>query len=310
MTKAEKIAYAKSFLDSLAAGIDPTTKLPIPAGDVARNERLSKCFAFVSEILSEILNTPEENAPSADVWHVTPEVVSRMECSPTRVSVSTVAQRINNALNSNLPFTAFELNLWLLENGYLTKIETEHGKTVKRPTQKGIASGFSLDETVKKDGEIKQYVRCNQGAQYLMRDSLSEIVKYALEFHAKKRAEKRSLSAPFEISKAALSRFAFSDTPLLISAITEQINSLLPEGGTARLKATEITAWLSENGYLAATQSGEKTYRLPTDLGNEIGIRTMQRKNGLGESFSVALYDKRAQIFLIRNLYRIVKVTE
>ena len=56
MTELEKIAYAKSFIDKLAIGIDPTDGTLIPDGEVATNPRLSKCFLYVSDILSKILD--------------------------------------------------------------------------------------------------------------------------------------------------------------------------------------------------------------------------------------------------------------
>ena len=54
MTEIEKIAYAKSFIDKLAIGIDPTDGTIIPEGDIALNPRLSKCFLYVADILSKI----------------------------------------------------------------------------------------------------------------------------------------------------------------------------------------------------------------------------------------------------------------
>jgi hypothetical protein len=51
MTELEKIAYAKSFIDKLANGINPLDDTPILEGDIANNVRLSLCFFYVSDIL-------------------------------------------------------------------------------------------------------------------------------------------------------------------------------------------------------------------------------------------------------------------
>ena len=40
MTELEKIAYAKSFIDKLANGINPLDDTPIPDYDIANNVRL------------------------------------------------------------------------------------------------------------------------------------------------------------------------------------------------------------------------------------------------------------------------------
>ena len=47
MTELEKIAYAKSFIDKLANGINPLDDTPIPDDDIANNVRLSRCFFYV-----------------------------------------------------------------------------------------------------------------------------------------------------------------------------------------------------------------------------------------------------------------------
>ena len=48
MTELEKIAYAKSFIDKLANGINPLDDTPIPEGDIVNHVRLSRCFFYVS----------------------------------------------------------------------------------------------------------------------------------------------------------------------------------------------------------------------------------------------------------------------
>ena len=54
MTELEKIAYAKSFIDKLANGINPLDGTPIPEGDITNNVRLSRCFFYVSDILGQV----------------------------------------------------------------------------------------------------------------------------------------------------------------------------------------------------------------------------------------------------------------
>ena len=56
MTELEKIAYAKSFIDQLAEGVNPLDGTPIPEGDIANNVRLSRCFFYVSDILRQVID--------------------------------------------------------------------------------------------------------------------------------------------------------------------------------------------------------------------------------------------------------------
>jgi hypothetical protein len=55
MTELEKIAYAKSFIDKLANGVNPIDDTVIPDGDVVNNVRLSRCFFYVSDILRQVI---------------------------------------------------------------------------------------------------------------------------------------------------------------------------------------------------------------------------------------------------------------
>ena len=54
MTELEKIAYAKSFIDKLANGINPLEDTPIPEDDIVNNVRLSRCFFYVSDLLRQV----------------------------------------------------------------------------------------------------------------------------------------------------------------------------------------------------------------------------------------------------------------
>jgi hydroxymethylpyrimidine pyrophosphatase-like HAD family hydrolase len=57
MTEVERIAYAKSFIDKLANGINPIDDTPIPDGDIANHVRLSRCFFYVSGILQKEIDS-------------------------------------------------------------------------------------------------------------------------------------------------------------------------------------------------------------------------------------------------------------
>ena len=55
MTELEKIAYAKSFIDKLANGVNPIDDSTIPDSDIVNNVRLSRCFFYVSDILRQVI---------------------------------------------------------------------------------------------------------------------------------------------------------------------------------------------------------------------------------------------------------------
>ena len=310
MTEIEKIAYAKSFIDKLAIGIDPTDGTLIPDGEVAVNPRLSKCFLYVADILSKIIENPSTLAEmyKTNEWIVTSDVLARIECSAVRVSISTFAKRVNDALRSTRKFTATEINNWLLHEGYLTRIATSDNKMTKRPTQKGVNLGITTDEVIKENGRAKYYVRCNVNAQRFIRDHLTEIIEFSKTFVAySDTSVRRKPSEPFEITHAELAKFEFSETPLMISQITDRINALKTNTSAAKLKATDITEWLLSVGILKVVSLDAKNYKLPSDIGSEMGISVERRKSSNGE-YSIALYNIEAQKFIIDNLHAIVRI--
>ena len=310
MTEIEKIAYAKSFIDKLAIGIDPTDGTFIPDGEVALNPRLSKCFLYVSDILSKIIDNPSALAEmyKTKEWVVTPELVARIECSALRVSISAFAKRINDALRSTRRFTATELNNWLLNEGYLTKVVTSDNKIIKRPTQKGANLGITTDKVMKENGQEKYYVRCNLNAQCFIRDHLSEIIEFSKTYVAySDKSVSRKPSEPFEITRAELAKFEFSETPLLISQITNRINALKTTTSSAKLKATDLTEWLLSVGILKVVSQDAQYYKLPSDIGCEMGI-SVERRSSRNREYSIALYNIEAQKFIIDNLHAIVRI--
>ena len=83
MTELERIAYAKSFIDKLAKGIDPTDHSPIPEGDVAAKTRIAGCFSCVSDVLDKLVHSPDTET---DLYRVperklTVQVLSSIECT-------------------------------------------------------------------------------------------------------------------------------------------------------------------------------------------------------------------------------------
>lgn len=310
MTEIEKIAYAKSFIDKLAIGIDPTDGTLIPDGEVALNPRLSKCFLYVADILSKIIENPSALAEmyKTNEWIVTPDVLARIECSALRVGISTFAKRVNDALRSTHKFTTTEINNWLLHEGYLTRIATSDNKMTKRPTQKGINLGITTDEVMKENGRAKYYVRCDVNAQRFIRDHLSEIIEFSKTYVSySDTSVRRKPSEPFEITQAELAKFEFSETPLMISQITDRINALKTSTSAAKLKATDITEWLLSVGILKVVSLDAKNYKLPSDIGSEMGISVERRSSSNGE-YSIALYNIEAQKFIIDNLHAIVRI--
>ena len=100
MTELEKIAYAKSFIDKLANGINPLDDTPIPEGDIANHVRLSRCFFYVSSILQKEIEREGRKITKAKKatrlpFSITPEQLEQFEYSPMPITVSAMGRKIN-----------------------------------------------------------------------------------------------------------------------------------------------------------------------------------------------------------------------
>lgn len=183
MTELEKIAYAKTFIDKLAQGINPLDDSPIPEGDIANNVRLTRCFFYVSDILGRIIENEginreyrvkEEKIP----FEITTEQLVKYIFQPFPVTVSEISKQLT-ALCDNpkmKTLSAVQINSWLLFNGYLTEgVDPHTNKNRKLPTQKGIDLGISTLE--KQDSFNRPYLTVvyNSNAQRFILSNLDEI---------------------------------------------------------------------------------------------------------------------------------------
>ena len=147
MDEREKIAYAKSFIDKMAEGINPLTGEQIPDGELLNNVRISRCLFYVSEILGKVISyeeTPQKKAVKSKikryVWK--DEFAELFRFSNEPVYMKYIVGNFDE-LNAEegIKFPRVALSRWLLADNYIEEIE-KNGKNYKFPTQKGLDNGF------------------------------------------------------------------------------------------------------------------------------------------------------------------------
>jgi hypothetical protein len=179
MTELEKIAYAKSFIDKLANGINPLDDTPIPDDDIANNVRLSRCFFYVSDILRQVYEhggvTKPKRAPKIP-FTVTLEQLEKFEYSAEPIPVSEIAKRIYAmADNENMEKVSYrQISQWLLNIGMLYLHDFGGKKPVKRPTEEGNQIGITVETRMGRYGEY-QVVLYNEDAQRFILDNLEAV---------------------------------------------------------------------------------------------------------------------------------------
>ena len=94
-----------------------------------------------------------------------------------------------------------------------------------------------------------------------------------------------------------------SDYAIPISTFAYTLNEFIDEKTMKKVKASEITRWLMNEGYLKEIEHDDgKVFKVLTDKAGEIGMLKETRINSYGRTYDVNLYSSQTQMFIINNL--------
>lgn len=200
MDKLRVIQHAQSYMDMLSKGVDPISGIPVPEDSTLQQERLKKCFCFVSEILTEVIqndgvvllstNSNSASDPTSDVHAITtaeqqivtisPHQIQSIEVSHAPILPSAFVKRIGKVIDAKTKkkVSLARINRWLQKQGYLseTKVPTIVNKSVKVATplaaQIGVVEHMVVD---KKTGEAKPQLFFTQQAQEYILNNINVI---------------------------------------------------------------------------------------------------------------------------------------
>ena len=185
MTELEKIAYAKSFIDKLANGINPLDDTHIPDDDIVNNVRLSRCFFYVSSILQREIEREQRMVPKKKQgrapFSITPEQLQKFEYSPYPISVSAMGKKINWLVREDIEekrmekFSCRKINYWLCDIGMIEWREWNNGKLKRFPTVEGEAIGLVL-EIWENYGRRSPVIYLSEEAQHFIIDNIEAVM--------------------------------------------------------------------------------------------------------------------------------------
>lgn len=166
-----------------------------------------------------------------------------------------------------------------------------------------LANGINpLDDTAIPEDDVINNVRMSRCLFYVS-DVLRQVIENGGRVTAKKVPKEN-----FHISFDDIQKFRFSDTPIPISEIARRINELAENENMKQLTHKNITDWLISIEILQIeTQADGKNAKRPTIRGNELGITTEVR-TGLNRNYTVVLYNRAAQQFIIDNIDSVIAV--
>ena len=137
-------------------------------------------------------------------------------------------------------------------------------------------------------------------------DDVSKALYSCIELAKPKNPDKR-LKQTFFLTEEAKKRVKVSDEAISVSAFTYRLNEEIESRIMKKLKATEITGWLCNKGYLkkAESEMGHSSMKVTIE-GESVGILQETKMSDRGNTYSVNLYDAKAQNFILENLEKIV----
>lgn len=112
---------------------------------------------------------------------------------------------------------------------------------------------------------------------------------------------------PFYITVEELQQLVPSQEPVRVTQLAKLISDTIGDPQRAPLKATAVTNWLLEKGFIEKKERADgKSNRLPTPMGESIGLsaRTVQGQHGTYECVD---YSPAAQQFVFDHLMEILQ---
>jgi len=321
------IERAEMYLRKLSCGINPLTDEILPEGDSCKQERISKCLAYVASLLQQQLNhdqvapmptvekqRPVKKAkPAMQDLAIDAETLKGYRFFDYPVSISRVVRNVNELLPNNMNHLLYaDVANFLVQEGILERQSIENGTEANLPTAKGESYGFEKGESDLR-GHHNIYTQCWQQAQQFILDNIQKCVAIANERYAARKAAqaqgddqevapRRVQKEKFHLTADQLKEYPSEDTPVPVSEIARRLNALVSDN-MERIYYKVIRDWFVEQGYLEFKNSPEgRSAFLPTEKGAMGGLFVESRTGKDGELYDVVMYDAKAQQIYLDHL--------
>ncbi len=172
MSELEKVKRAKIYMDQLSRGIDPISNQTAPKE--MKNERLIKCFSYISELLDKMIQN----------WGHIGNIINSKKYSEINyfdaalsqepIAIKLFAKRIEEA--GGMPITPVKITSWLVNEGYLKDSIGKDGKKNRSVTDKGMKLGITTETKAHLNGESYQMNFYDKQAQQFILSHLNEII--------------------------------------------------------------------------------------------------------------------------------------
>lgn len=184
MTDMEKAAFAKTYIEKLANGINPLTDEILPDTDIVNNVKIARCLFYVADTLRQVVENggihPCKAKSVKSPFYLDAEARKAFAYSAASIPISEITRRINTLVDAE---SMNKLNYkhildWLIDIGFLKIDSDPMGKTMRYPTNKGLALGITVEQRCSQRGPYTVVVY-NQEAQMFILDNLDAILEWS-----------------------------------------------------------------------------------------------------------------------------------
>lgn len=117
----------------------------------------------------------------------------------------------------------------------------------------------------------------------------------------------KAAKGDFYITEEELCRAKPVQEPIRITQFVSMLMEAINDPNRKRMNTTTITGWLIEKGFMSKQQDADgKGKRLPTAMGEQIGMSTKIRQGQNGE-YQAVYYSAEAQQFLLDHLQEMLR---
>lgn len=151
MSDKEKLYTAKLYMEKLSNGINPLDNEPVPNDTVLNNVYLCRCFVFLSDLVSQVIENGCEvgRMPNKkkDPFRITEEQRAEIDITEKPVGISVIAKRVGEVLEPTVKrIQVVQFTDWLEAEGLLETVITE-GKRERIATEDGQKMGIVTEES-------------------------------------------------------------------------------------------------------------------------------------------------------------------
>lgn len=217
MTEKEKLQRAKKYIDYLSRGFNPLDGSRIKNDDVVRNERISRCLMYVSEVLGEVID--KGLGKEREFTYKKPERVKKEEfylsederkafiLSDKPLTSSEIAIGLSSIRDRERyrDIKGASINEWLMQMGFLCQERTPSGRTGYMVTDEGLAIGITAEKRLSQLNVPYYVMKFSKAAQQFILDNLDAIIDHnrARKIMQKAKREERKSAKKYGSSSIA-----------------------------------------------------------------------------------------------------------